>query len=121
MGGEPPEANAEWERAIEKFIEQIEAVSSHFGYSEEYVLDHTPEWLGRKYKHMTREKMAANRQQVLNGAQSLALVFDGMFNKGKGFAEILPPTFEEWTGNAQGVANSDYVTAQWWTPEKSQQ
>jgi hypothetical protein len=91
-------------------------VSSHFGYTEEYVMDHSPWWLIRKYKQASREKWEESRQRTIESFRSLMLLSDGLLNKGKGASEILPPPYEEAVKAAaeKEKKTKQYITGQWW-------
>lgn len=89
-------------------------VSSHFSYTEEYVLDHSPHWLARKYKQAMKEKLEQNRLQALTFSRGIAIVIDALFNKGNGIDEILPPSYEEIAGEAIKSVQSEYVQTVWW-------
>ena len=68
-------------------IKQIGFVSSHYHYTEEYVLSHTPDWLKRKYEQAMEEKYNESRMHTLENYKGLMLLADSLFNKGKGFEE----------------------------------
>lgn len=102
-------------RFLELFIERIEVVASHFRYTEEYVLQHSPHWLKRKFKQAQKEKKEANQRRIIEGAQSLFIVLDSVFNQGKGIESILSPAEEE---RKEAVASAEYVAKTWWKSEQ---
>lgn len=91
-------------------------VSSHFGYTEEYVLEHTPAWISRKFLQAQREKFEEHQRKVFSGFQSLLLLLDATFNKGKDFDKIIPPSLED----AKEIeiqrerARETFINSQWW-------
>lgn len=97
-------------------IEQIEIVSSHFGYTEEYVLDRTPEWIRRKYVQAAKEKHEAHRMNVLESFKGIALMIDSVANKGKSYDKIMPPPFDEFMDQLQEKKESknEYIEGEWW-------
>jgi hypothetical protein len=97
-------------------VNQIELVSSHFGYREEYVLDHSLSWLGRKYQQALKEQFDNSSMRVIEGFKSLILLVDTAFNKGKDFEKIVPPTYEDAIKmqSNQLKASSEFVQEQWW-------
>ncbi|MDA1828529.1 MULTISPECIES: hypothetical protein [Bacillus cereus group] len=117
---------ATWSDLLESIVKQIEFVSSHYGYTEEYVLSHTPYWLRRKVEQALNEKYDSHTSSVRGQYQSFLLLLDTMFNKGAEFNTILPPTREQAISN--NVQESDevvennpnqYDSTQWWlTPNK---
>ncbi|WP_156137701.1 MULTISPECIES: hypothetical protein [unclassified Bacillus (in: firmicutes)] len=116
-----------WEGFLEAIVDQIEFVSSYYGYTEEYVLDHTLYWLRRKVEQALQEKYDAHTNSVRGQFQSYLLLLDSLFNKGAEFNKILPPTREQAIANSQDnaddtVANEQeqYDKTQWWlTPNES--
>jgi hypothetical protein len=91
-------------------------VSKHFNYTEEYVLSHTPSWLNRKVKQAQNEMFDDHNAKVLEGFQSALLLLDAVFNKGKEFNKILPPSIEAAMEDSRKKAEieSRFVTGQWW-------
>lgn len=116
---------ATWSDLLESIVKQIEFVSSHYGYTEEYVLSHTPYWLRRKVEQALNEKYDSHTSSVRGQYQSFLLLLDTMFNKGAEFDTILPPTREQAisrnTEQSDGVVESNpnqYDKTQWWlTPD----
>ena len=105
-----------WEQIINLLILQIETVSKHFGYTEEYVMEHTPAWIRRKFEQSQREQFSEHQRQVFAGFQSLLLLLDGAFNKGKDFNKIMPPSLEEAMKleQQQKIAQESYIAGIWW-------
>lgn len=97
-------------------IAQIEFVSSHFGYLEDYVLEKTPEWIKRKYMQAAREKHEQHRVRILESFKGLSLMVDSFANKGKGADSILPPPFDEAVKEKQKKVeeNDEYLAGEWW-------
>lgn len=97
-------------------IDQIEYVSHHFNYTEEYVLDHTPAWIQRKYMQAARNDYEQQRTDIVTGFKSLALFIDSALNKGKGAASILPLPFDEAIKSKKEESHpeSQFKTGQWW-------
>jgi hypothetical protein len=91
-------------------------VSKHFNYTEEYVLTHSPSWLTRKFKQAQREQFQDHQLKVVQGFQSAMLMLDVVFNKGKDFQNILPPTYEQAVESikAKQEVKSQYVQGKWW-------
>lgn len=95
-------------------------VSSHFGYTEDYVLHKTPFWLNRKFKQADRE-MYENRRMQADGIQrGITIVLDVVFNNGKEADKIMP-SYEEALKRLQEHKeenNKDkFVTTMWWKPK----
>ncbi|MEN3781498.1 hypothetical protein [Priestia megaterium] len=99
----------------------IETISSHFNYTEEYVLDHSLDWVFRKYSQAHREMWEQSTIRTQEGFKSLMLVFDSLMNKGKNFDAILPPTYEKAMELAsdQKEQESEFVKGEWWLKGKS--
>lgn len=97
-------------------IDQIEFVSHHFNYSEEYVLEHTPDWIERKYIHAMKNLHEQHRMNILTGFKSISLFLDTAFNKGAMAAEILPPPFDTLLkqNSHEKEQKSNYIEGQWW-------
>ncbi|MFD1423429.1 hypothetical protein ACFQ4J_06690 [Laceyella tengchongensis] len=87
-------------------------MASHYGYTEEYVLSHTPEWLARKSKQATQEKIDEHRMRIVEGFKGLALFIDLAFNKGREMDQILPPLDKEKTGSSQ--PDDPFLNTMWW-------
>lgn len=98
-------------------VDQIEFVSHHFGYKEEYVLDHTPEWIERKYIQAARNDHNKHRMDILTGFKSYTLLLDSLLNKGQNYNNILPPPFEEALKlkSQETKIQSQYVEGKWWS------
>lgn len=97
-------------------IQQIETVSSHFAYSEEYVLSHTPEWLNRKFNQAMKEKWEQSQSRVWEGFKSLALMVDVAFNKGRSMSQLMPDSYESALAMNQRASenNEKFIKGQWW-------
>lgn len=78
-------------------------------------MDHSPHWLNRKFWQAVKEKKDVSRQRVIEGAQSLFILADSLFNQGRGAKEILSPEGE--TVRKREAKQSKYVTNTWWKPE----
>lgn len=96
---------------------KIETVSSHFRYTEEYVLDHSPAWVDRKYFQALKEKWEDSQMRTLEGFKSLALLIDSVFNKGANYSAFIQGSYEEALKMEQETeeAESNFVKGQWWT------
>lgn len=98
----------------------IELVSSHFQYTEEYVLDHSLDWVFRKYQQALKEQWERSTVRTQEGFKSLLLLFDSLMNKGKNYEDILPSSYEkameQWSG--QQEEESEFVKGQWWLPSQ---
>ncbi|KAB2328926.1 hypothetical protein F7731_23520 [Cytobacillus depressus] len=107
---------SEWETVLNNFVLKIETVSSHFRYSEEYVMEHTPDWLERKYIQAMREKWEDNKTKVSSVFQSICFVLDTVFNKGAHLDSFLESSFEDVikANNSENQNRSNFITAQWW-------
>lgn len=96
----------------------IESVSSHFNYSEEYVISHSIDWVFRKQQQANREQWEQSTIRTQEGYKSLLLLVDSVFNKGKNFNDILPSSFEEALQSVKDEdtqsENSPFVQGQWW-------
>ncbi|WP_153465137.1 hypothetical protein [Sediminibacillus terrae] len=106
---------------IDDLVEKVEIVSSHFGYTEDYVLDKTPQWLGRKYQQADREKYQEKQNEIDNIFRGVSLVIEGVFNEGKNADNIMLPDYEEAIRRAAKQLNnsehSEYVSGVWWKSE----
>lgn len=91
-------------------------MSSHYGYTEEYVLGHTPDWVKRKYEQAVEEKYNESQMRSLESYKGLMLLSDTLFNKGKGFNDILPP-FKELNNKKVEAAEEKFVGGSWWKSE----
>lgn len=96
-------------------VEMLEVVSSHFGYTEEYVLDRTLPWLKRKYQQASREKY---EQRQIISEETMRGVLAAVTNLfgGKNVEKILLPAYEEDTNENTQKAD-EWVTTQWWKPK----
>ncbi|NMF00232.1 hypothetical protein [Aneurinibacillus aneurinilyticus] len=56
-----------------------------------------------------------NRQRIMEGAQSLFILVDSVFNQGKGVNDILPSTGRS-EQPERNVRQSQYVANIWWKP-----
>lgn len=81
-------------------------------------MDHTLEWVVRKYKQGRKEEFEKSNSRVIDGFKSILLVLDSALNKGKDMDKILP-SYEE----AMRLQQSDneekpsiFIEKQWWTP-----
>lgn len=113
--GERP-GQRSWEELIELLITQIEVVSNYFGYTEEYVMEHTPAWVNRKFQQVQKEKFVEHQRSVFAGFQSLLLLVDAAFNKGKDFNKIMPSSLEEAIRmeRQKAVATQTFISGAWW-------
>lgn len=80
------------------------------------MLDHSVDWLHRKHKQSVKEQWERSQERVVEGFKSISLVLDGVFNKGKGMADMLPDSFEDAMElNQKAVKEtSKFVSGQWW-------
>lgn len=97
-------------------IQQIEFVSSHYGYMEEYVLDHTPAWIERKYIQAMKEKHEDHRVKILESFKGISLLVDAALNKGKNQDSLLPLPFDEYFNQVEEKKRDEkeYVEGEWW-------
>lgn len=100
-------------------IQQVEFVSAHFNYTEEYVLEHTPSWIQRKYIQAARDKHEDHRRGILETFKGISLLADSLLNKGKGMNEIVPPPFDEFMDQltVKEEPKNEYVEGEWWLTE----
>lgn len=79
-------------------------------------MEHTFPWLTRKYEQATREQYEKTTLSILEGYKSLVLLVDTVFNKGKNFNRIIPPSYEEALkqNNEKKENVSQFVAGQWW-------
>ncbi|HDX9512078.1 TPA: hypothetical protein ROY06_005452 [Bacillus cereus] len=105
-----------WSEFIEGIVNSVSFVAAHYSYNEEYVLDHTPDWIRRKYNDALKQKYQNYRETVYGQFQSLLLFADQLLNEGKNFNEILPPTPEEIQKEEieQTQENSKFTQGTWW-------
>lgn len=98
---------------------QVEFVSSHFNYTEEYVLSHTPSWVNRKSRQAQKEQFETHTQHVVEGFKSLALLIDSALNKGKSWDKILPSSLEEASELQfeKEKKNTQFIVGMWWKPK----
>ncbi|WP_306010533.1 hypothetical protein [Bacillus sp. MMSF_3328] len=70
----------------------------------------------RKFKQAQKEQFDDHNTKVLEGFQSTLLVLDAVFNKGKEFNKILPPSIEEAMEQSRKriEIESKFVTGMWW-------
>jgi hypothetical protein len=97
-------------------IAQVEFVSSHFRYTEEYVLSHSPAWVNRKSKQAREEQYEQHTQRVMESFKGIALIVDSIFNKGQNWSELLPPSLED-ALKMQGKTEekpSQFIEGTWW-------
>lgn len=87
-------------------------MASHYGYTEEYVLSHTPEWLARKSRQAAQEKIDEHRMRIVEGFKGLALIIDLAFNKGREMDQILPPLNMEEMNSGQ--PDGPFMETIWW-------
>lgn len=92
----------------------IEHVSSHFRYTEEYVLDHSFQWLQRKFAQADREEYERTKSQsdeMMRGVvAALSIVFGG---KSDDVQKVLLPPYGKHRENAQ-PPNGNWRQDQWW-------
>lgn len=80
------------------------------------MLGHTADWIRRKYEQAVEEKYNESRVRTLESYKGLMLLADTLFNKGKGFEEIIPPYNQLNIPKAES-AQEKYVGGSWWKPE----
>nr|DAL87885.1 MAG TPA: hypothetical protein [Caudoviricetes sp.] len=93
----------------------IERVSSHFRYTEEYVLDHTFGWLKRKCLQADREQYERRKMlsdETMRGTIAALSAALG----GKHAEKELLPEYEQvmQQDHKQAESKSEWVTGQWW-------
>jgi len=100
-------------------VSQIEFVSAQFGYTEEYVMEHTLDWLNAKFKHAQRMKWEQSQERVWEGVKSLLVTLDVAFNKGKSVDKIMPSSYDEAISQDEErkERESTFVQGQWWVKE----
>lgn len=80
------------------------------------MLDHTPDWVKRKYEQAIEERYAESQQRTIESYKGLMLLADTLLNKGQGFNEILPP-FSELNKEKVEAAEEQFVGGSWWKSE----
>lgn len=117
--GREGDPRASWSKLIENIVEQVSFVSSHFSYTEEYVLDHSPDWINRKYIQAAKERWKQSQTRIQEGVQSLIVMMDMAFNKGKNINQILPGSFEDamQMQKQAHTAAKAYIKGSWWKSE----
>ncbi|TWT04601.1 hypothetical protein [Planomicrobium sp. CPCC 101079] len=80
------------------------------------MLDHTPDWVKRKYEQAIEERYAESQQRTIESYKGLMLLADTLLNKGQGFNEILPP-FAELNKEKVEAAEEQFVGGSWWKSE----
>lgn len=93
----------------------LEVVSSHFRYTEEYVLDKTLPWLKRKFRQASREKYEQRQIVSEETMRGVLAAVTNLFG-GKNVEKILLPEYEEKTHETTQPAD-EWVTTQWWKPK----
>lgn len=80
------------------------------------MLDHSLQWLSRKFEQMQRDMFQDHQTKVVQGFQSVLLVLDAVFNKGREFKRILPPSIEDAIKQHQSKQEyeSQFVKGMWW-------
>lgn len=101
-------------------IEKVEVVSSHFRYTEEYVMGKTPFWLSRKFLQADREMYEQKVTQAEAVSRGVSVVLDMIFNKGKQTKELLP-SYEDALQSVQQeqsrkTQDDKFITSMWWEP-----
>ncbi|MGR5963131.1 hypothetical protein ACT7DN_30305 [Bacillus paranthracis] len=129
--GSANESNSrtDWTDFCEQLVKEIGFVSSYYGYTEEYVLDHTPAWIKRKYKQAITEKYERHVESVYGQFKSYLLLMDSMMNEGKDFTNILPPTLDAAIEQQKNQAEStdaqnnqeEYVKTPWWLGQEAEE
>lgn len=79
-------------------------------------MEHTPEWLKRKYEQALEEKYSTSRERSLESYKGLMLLADTLFNQGKGFDEIVP-SFGKLTKKEVETKQEEFVGGNWWESE----
>lgn len=79
-------------------------------------MDHSPEWLERKYFQALKEKWERSQTRTLEGFKSLAMLIDAVFNKGANFNSFIQDSFEDAMrmNQEQQEMQSKFVKGQWW-------
>lgn len=79
-------------------------------------MDHTLAWLTRKYKQAVKEQYEKSSAHIVEGYKSVLLVMDTLFNQGKEFENILPPSYETLIARQTKNEESEtkFVSGQWW-------
>ncbi len=103
--------------AIESIITMIERVSSHFRYTEEYVLDKTFNWLKRKYRQADKE--IYEQRQVISEEtmRGLLAAVTGIFGgKNANIEDMLLKPYDELAEqeHTQETSRTQFVEGQWW-------
>ncbi|MCU6603760.1 hypothetical protein OCO53_25300 [Peribacillus frigoritolerans] len=79
-------------------------------------MEHTLEWVVRKYKQARKDEFEKSNARVMEGFKSILLVLDSALNQGKDMENILP-SYEQ----AMKLQQSDdkdkpsiFIEKQWW-------
>jgi hypothetical protein len=97
-------------KLIQDVIAMIERVSSHFRYTEEYVLDHTFHWLKRKCEQVSREQYERRQMTSEEMMRGVIAAISGVFGESNP-EKMLLPDYEDQT---QEESTGDWITGQWW-------
>lgn len=101
-------------------ITMIETVSSHFNYSEEYVLKHSFPWLKRKFKQADREDYEERKERSDESMRGVMAALSAMFGgKESDIEGILHPPYEKLVKQENIQPEETWNIAQWWKkPQK---
>jgi hypothetical protein len=80
------------------------------------VLEHSPDWIDRKYNQTFRERWENSQARIMEGFKSISLVLDAVFNQGKNFNEMMPDSYEKAIEKQinQNERESKFIKNQWW-------
>ncbi|MCQ2010543.1 hypothetical protein NOM01_11000 [Sporolactobacillus sp. STSJ-5] len=92
----------------------VERVSSHFRYTEEYVINHTFHWLKRKCEQANREQYEHRQMTSEETMRGVLAAISGMFGESHP-EKMLLPDYED--NRTQEEDTGDWVTGQWWKPK----
>ena len=78
-------------------------------------MDHTLDWVVRKYKQARKEEYEKSNSRVIEGFKSILLVLDSALNKGADMDKILP-SYEDALKQQSNEKEkpSIFIEKQWW-------
>lgn len=87
-------------------VKQIENVSEHFSYTEEYVLARPYLWMVRKHNQLNRSQYERRRYLQADAFNARLAAEDFMHNKGKFADKYLLDDYDEVLKKSQGTSSS---------------
>lgn len=119
-----------FEANILTIIRQIDEVSAHFSYTDEYIMDHSIPWLKRKYIFATNKQRDNLVEQQTVTFKAIQAVVSSFMGSKVNLEEILIPnrepsesekylsdlieTLKDGNKKVSGVDSSGYVVDEWW-------